>query len=335
MTFDTDTITLAHGAGAKESGQLINGLIAEYFKNDILLKMEDAAEIELSGRAAFTTDSFVISPVFFSGGNIGDIAVCGTVNDLAVKGATPRYISVAFIIEEGFKIKDLEAILKSMRARADEAGVQIVCGDTKVVSKGAADKIFINTSGIGEIADGANISAANAKAGDIVVVSGPLGEHGISIINERESLGLRGLASDTAPLNKITEAIINEFGHDVSVMRDLTRGGLASALNEIAKASGKQIEIENALVPVSGPVRAAAKMFGIDPLYTANEGKFVCIINPRHEDKLIKLLQTFDYSRGCGVCGSVREGEGVYLKTASGAVRKLREGTGVLLPRIC
>ncbi|WP_424243995.1 hydrogenase expression/formation protein HypE [Elusimicrobium posterum] len=330
-------ITLAHGAGAQVSREFIKKMILKYFSNPILNTLDDAAALNLkTNKIAFTTDSYVVSPIFFNGGNIGDIALCGTVNDLSVKGAKPLYISLSVIMEEGLPLKDVEKILTSISKRAKEAGVKIVTGDTKVVERGSADKIFITTSGIGEIIKDTNISAANVKTGDAVIVSGELGEHGVTILNARHELGINGnLKSDVAPLNLITQAILNKFPKDMRCMRDLTRGGLTAALTEIAEACGKDIEVQATALPVNKKVAAAAKLLGVDPLQSANEGKFVCFASAKRAQEILKIIKNSKYGKNAAIIGTVqKKGGKVFLKTQL-TKRQLTQDANNNLPRIC
>ncbi len=321
------TVTLSQGSGARASRALISALILKYFKSKTLAQLDDASEVQTkTTRLAFSTDSYVVSPLFFPGGDIGHISICGTVNDLAMKGAIPKYISVAFIIEEGLEIKVLERVLKSMSRAAQKAGVEIVTGDTKVVPRGTCDKLFINTSGIGEIIKGSKISSQNIKKGDAIIVSGPVGEHGLCIMNERHELGFKGLKSDGAPLNKAA-AQLAPFAH---CMRDLTRGGLASALKELAESSKVNMEIEEEKIPLTQAVRAASKIFGVNPIFSANEGKLVCFVSQNKVKQALKIL-----GKHAAVIGKVTDkGSEVYIRTAI-IKRKLTEEESELLPRVC
>ncbi|MDR0291547.1 MAG: hydrogenase expression/formation protein HypE [Elusimicrobium sp.] len=325
-------ITLEHGAGGEASRALVNKLVLKYFKNNILARLDDAAALEISaGKIAFTTDGYVVNPIFFDGGNIGDIALCGTVNDLSVKGAAAKYISLALIIEEGFKLADLERIFKSIAARAHEAGVRIVTGDTKVVQRGAADKIFINTSGVGEIIK--EMSPDNIRAGDAVIVSGFLGEHGMAIMNARHNLGLKGLRSDVAPLCAVTCAVL-PYAH---MMRDLTRGSLTSSLTEIAGSCGFDIEIDAEKIPLNSAVKAACALLGTDPLQSANEGKLVCFAPAAQATKILKIMRAQKYGLRAALIGRVlkTKNKKVFIKTSVGARRMLKERAGENLPRLC
>lgn len=333
----SDIITLAHGSGGKTTGDLIKNIFQKHFNNDILSKNDDAATFMLSGKVAFTTDSFVITPVFFKGGNIGKLAVCGTVNDLAALGATPLYLSCGFIIEEGLPLKDLEAIVESMGNTAREAGIKIVTGDTKVVQKNAADKIFINTSGIGIIPDGIDISGYNAVPGDRVIISGTVGDHGCSILLEREKLDIYGdISSDCAPLNRLIGEILSKTT-DIHVMRDPTRGGVAATLNEIAQQSKVGIKLFEDKIPVKDEVRGVCELLGMDPLYMANEGKMLVIAPESSAEAILEALKTTAYGAKSCVIGEVtNDHKGrVVMSTFAGGNRIVDMPVGDQLPRIC
>jgi hydrogenase expression/formation protein HypE len=333
----SDMITLAHGSGGKTTGELIKNIFQKNFNNDILSKNDDAASFMLSGKIAFTTDSFVITPVFFKGGNIGKLAVCGTVNDLAALGATPLYLSCGFIIEEGLPVGDLKAIVESMGNTAREAGIKIVTGDTKVVQKNAADKVFINTSGIGIIPDGIDISGYNAVAGDKVIITGTVGDHGCSILLERENLDIYGdISSDCAPLNKTIQEILAKTTN-VHVMRDPTRGGVAATLNEIALQSNVGIKLYEDRIPVKDEVRGVCELLGMDPLYMANEGKMLIIAPDRSVDIILGVLKNTAYGSGCCVVGEVTDDHKgkVVMNTLAGGNRIVDMPVGDQLPRIC
>src|ERR1700722_2198515 len=276
-----DRITLAHGAGGKATQTLIEAMFLESFRNPILETMEDQAVLHVGdARLAFTTDSFVVSPLFFPGGNIGDLAVNGTVNDLAVGGARPLYLSAGFILEEGFPIGDLSRIVASMKSAAHDAGVQIVTGDTKVVQKGKGDGCYINTSGIGLIHGSVNLSAASCRPGDVVIVSGPIGDHGVTIMLARGELDIEAdIVSDTAPLNGLVADLL-AAAPGVRALRDATRGGVATILNEIASAAGVGVLVSEDDIPVRPEVRGASELLGIDPMYVACEGRLVAVVSP-------------------------------------------------------
>ncbi|MEW6185876.1 MAG: hydrogenase expression/formation protein HypE [Thermodesulfobacteriota bacterium] len=336
MTFDK--ILLDHGSGGRASHELIEKVFAPRFANPLLNEMNDSAVFELQGgKLAFTTDSYVVDPIFYPGGDIGSLAVCGTVNDLAMRGAKPYFLSVGFIIEEGFLLSDLERILESMKKSAEEAEVLIVTGDTKVVPKGAADKIFINTSGIGMIPEGLHIAGQKAQPGDAVLVSGTLGDHGLTILSQREGLAFEStLKSDAAPLNHLVQAML-ATGADLHVLRDPTRGGLATALNEIAGQSQVGIEIQEEAIPVRDSVLAASEILGLDPLYVANEGKLVAFLPQDQAEAVLAAMKKNPYGKEAVMIGEVRaENPGkVIMQTLIGGRRIVDMLTGEQLPRIC
>jgi hydrogenase expression/formation protein HypE len=279
-----DSILLAHGSGGKLSHELVEKEILPFLANPALNKLDDSAIFEASGRLAFTTDSYVVNPIFFPGGDIGKLAVCGTVNDLAMSGARPLYLSLSAIIEEGFRLSELEQIMRSIKKAAEEAEVSVIAGDTKVVNRGKADKLFINTSGVGIIPTGVDISGANARPGDSVLLSGTIGDHGIAIMSQREGLRFAmTLKSDCAPLNKLVSQIL-EVSPRIHCMRDPTRGGLGTTLNELTRQSKVGIVIEEAKIPGKEEVKAACELLGLDPIYVANEGKLVAIVDPADAD---------------------------------------------------
>jgi len=334
-----DRILLAHGSG----GKLMHDLIAKSFVsalgNPILDKLDDSAvfELEEHGQLAFTTDSYVISPIFFPGGDIGKLAVCGTVNDLAMSGATPLYLSLSLIIEEGLLIADLERIVNSIKQAAAEAGVKIVTGDTKVVNRGSADKLFITTSGVGVVPPGVNISGANARPEDKIIISGTIGDHGIAIVSQREGLKFKApVASDCAPLNKLVAEIV-KISVNIHCLRDPTRGGLATTLNEFARQSKVGIVIEEANIPVKKSVLGACELLGFDPLYLANEGKLAAVVAPEDADKVLARMKQNQYGAEAVIIGKVVEEHPgrVVMKTRLGASRIVDILVGELLPRIC
>jgi hydrogenase expression/formation protein HypE len=333
-----DKIQLDHGSGGRASQELVARAFLPYFDNPFLNDMNDSAALPWEGlRLAFTTDSYVVDPIFFPGGDIGRLAVCGTVNDLAMRGAEPLYLSAGFILEEGFPLSDLERVLQSMAAAAGEAGVQVVTGDTKVVPRGAADKIFINTSGLGRIPEGIDIAGQNAAPGDLVLVSGTLGDHGLTILSRREGLSFETpLHSDAAPLNGLVRLLL-DLCPQTHVLRDPTRGGLATTLNEIARQSKVGLEIWEESLPLRPEVVAAAEILGLDPLYLANEGKLVAFLPEAQVNKVLAAMQGHVYGRDAAVIGRVlAENPGrVVLKTAIGGRRLLDMLTGEPLPRIC
>lgn len=324
-------ILLAHGGGGQEMNELINGLIFRIFDNEILAQSNDSAILNLSGKIAFSTDSFVVSPTKFPGGDIGKIAVCGTINDLAMVGAKPRYISCALIIEEGLGIDELKEILNSMKSTADEAGVSIVCGDTKVVSKGSCDKIFINTSGIGEIIKESRVG--NLKSGAKILLSGDVGRHGAVILANRNELNL-DLRSDCKPLNNVVEALLNASIAPLA-MRDATRGGLSAVLNEWAKACGRDIKISEESIAVSDEVMGICEILGFEPYELANEGTFVLAVEPQDEMRALEILKKFDPKSNS--IGEILDSNkaNVIIQNSYGASRFMEPPKGELLPRIC
>jgi len=333
----SDIITLAHGSGGKSSNELIKNVFLKHLSNDYLLSGDDAAVVEVSGRVAYTTDSFVITPIFFNGGDIGKLSVCGTVNDLTAIGAKPLYLSCGFIIEEGFPIKDLEVIVASMAQTAKESGVKIVTGDTKVVQKNAVDKIFINTSGIGIIPNELNVSGARAKAGDKVIITGTIGDHGCSILLEREKLDIiSDIKSDCKPLNKMIEKVI-ERTQDIHVMRDPTRGGVAATLNEIAVQSNVGIKLFEGSIPVKDQVKGVCELLGMDPLYMANEGKMLIIAPESSSKAILEELKKDEAGADSCIIGEITsESAGrLFMKTITGGSRIIDMPVGDQLPRIC
>ena len=338
-------ITLAHGSGGRAMHDLVEGLFLEYFHNPMLDRLEDQAIFEVNGakRMAFTTDSYVVDPIFFPGGDIGKLAIHGTVNDLAMSGARPAYLSAGFIIEEGFPIEDLRRICASMQKAAEESGVQIVTGDTKVVQKGSADRIFINTSGIGFLDRNVNISAANAQIGDKVIVSGTIGDHGTTVMIARGELDLETeIASDTASLNYLVAEMIDEttqVGREDAIhsLRDPTRGGVATTLNEIAMNSNVYIEIREDLIPVREQVKGACEILGLDPLYVANEGKLIAIVSPEFAAPVLACMRKNEHGLGSCIIGEVKaEPQGIVsLVTGFGGTRIVDMLAGEQLPRIC
>jgi len=333
-----DRILLSHGSGGKLSFNLIKKLFLSNFSNPYLKRLDDGAVLNIEGlKLAYTTDSYTVDPLFFKGGNIGELAVYGTVNDLAMCGATPLYLSCSFIIEEGFSLSLLEKIVLSMRAASAIAKVDIVTGDTKVVNKGAADKIFINTSGVGIVEEGVNISGSNAKVGDVVMINGPIGSHGIAVLSEREGLKFETeIKSDTAPLSSLVADML-EVSKDIHVLRDPTRGGLATSLNEIALSSKVDIEISEGDIPIQEEVRAACEILGYDPLYLANEGKLVAFIPSEIAPDMLKKTRENKYGKESKIIGRViKKSEGkVYINTGIGGKRIVDMLTGEQLPRIC
>ncbi len=340
----TDTVMLGHGSGGTLSRDLLNRLFLPELGKAAPRLLDDSAVVTVDGqRLAVTTDSHVVSPLFFPGGDIGRLAICGTVNDLAMVGAVPVALTCGFVIEEGLSFNILQHVVASMKAAAQEAGVYIAAGDTKVVQKGGADQLFINTSGIGKIPEGIDISGAQAKAGDVVIVSGTIGDHGIAVLSAREGLGFETkLESDVAPLNHLVQAMIG--AGEVHVLRDPTRGGLATSLVEISEQSNVTIEINEQTLPVKPAVRAACEMLGFDPLYVANEGKLVAFVKESEADKVLEVMKKTKYGENAVMIGKViRVGKSpakqscgqVRLKTAIGGTRLVDMLPGEMLPRIC
>ncbi|MBD3183438.1 hydrogenase expression/formation protein HypE [Candidatus Poribacteria bacterium] len=333
----SDKILLSHGSGGRISHQLVKEIFVSAFSNPVLDRLDDQAIFETTGqRIAFTTDSYVIDPIFFPGGDIGKLAVCGTVNDLAMSGAVPRYLSAGFIIEEGFPVDDLRRVVQSMSETAREAGVTIVTGDTKVVSRGQADKLFINTAGVGFIDNDINISGSMAKPGDKIIISGTIGDHGIAVLSKREGLEFDfPIISDCAPLNSLVSHMLS-VTKDIHVLRDPTRGGVATILNEIAQQSNAGIMIEESNLPIREAVRGASEFLGYDPLYIANEGKLVAIVPRETADSILEKMRKNKYGKDAEIIGEViSEPKRVLLKTVIGGTRIVDMLAGELLPRIC
>jgi len=333
----SSTVLLAHGSGGKLSHELVEKGFLPLLANPILNKLDDSAIFELSGKLAFTTDSYVVNPIFFPGGDIGRLAVYGTVNDLSMSGAKPLYLSLSIIVEEGFPLSELNLVVKSIKQAAEEAEVDIVTGDTKVVNQGQIDKLFINTSGIGVIAEGIDISGANARAGDKVILSGTIGDHGIAIMTQREGLKFEvPVGSDCAPLNKLVAQML-EVSANIHCLRDPTRGGLATTLNEFARQSHVGILIEEDKIPIKEGVRAACELLGFDPVFIANEGKLVAIVEPKDAAKVLAQMKRNVYGTDAAIIGEVTSNHPgrVVMKTRLGPSRIIDMLSGELLPRIC
>lgn len=335
---ETEVVQMAHGGGGRLMNALIETVIRPAFANPLLDQRHDGAVFEAGGaRLAFTTDSYVVKPLFFPGGDIGSLAVNGTVNDLAMCGAEPLYLSAAFIIEEGFPIVDLRRVVASMEDAARRASVSFVTGDTKVVDRGKGDALFINTAGVGTVRAKSLVGPAAVKPGDVLILSGDLGRHGIAIMAAREGLAFEtAIASDCAPLWSPVRRLI-EAGIEVHCLRDLTRGGLASALIEIAEAAACAIKLDETTIPVQPEVRAACELLGLDPLYVANEGRFVAFVAEADVVRALDLLAGDDVSAGAAVIGRVTAEErgAVAIRGAYGAIRRLTMLSGEQLPRIC
>ena len=332
-------IQLAHGGGGKLMHDLIEKVFIPNFGNDLLNEGHDGAVITIGdSRIAFTTDSYVINPLFFPGGNIGELAIYGTVNDLAMCGAKPLYISCGLIIEEGLKVEILQQIIESMKTAAEKCGVQIVTGDTKVVDKGKGDGIFINTAGIGIVENNINISPKNISVGDAIIINGDIGRHGIAVMSVREGLEFESqIESDAAPLNEIVNKLISS-GIKIKCLRDLTRGGLASALNELASSSNTEILVEEKNIPVREDVKSACELLGFDPLYVANEGRFIAFVNPDDVTKVLEIMHEDELGKEAKLIGYVKgnyKNGLVGMKSLIGAVRIVDMLSGEQLPRIC
>jgi hydrogenase expression/formation protein HypE len=330
---------MAHGGGGRMSAELLSSVFLPVFANDVLLALEDQATFDLGGgRLAMTTDAFVVRPLFFPGGDIGRLSVCGTVNDLVAGGAHPAYVTAAFVLEEGLAIDELRRIVVSMQRACEEAGVTLVAGDTKVVDRGKGDKVYITTTGLGVVPEGRRmLSAGAARAGDAIIVSGTLGDHGIAVMSVREGLELEtALESDVTPLGGLVETLLHET-HLVRCMRDPTRGGLASVLHEIAARSNVGMSIQETALPVRPEVRAACEILGLDPLYVANEGKMVIIIAPEEADAAVRSLRSHPLGANAAIIGNVTADSPrmVRIETAVGGTRLVPLLSGEQLPRIC
>ncbi|MDI6804142.1 MAG: hydrogenase expression/formation protein HypE [Bacteroidota bacterium] len=335
---DYDKVMMAHGGGGTLSHQLIEKMFLSQFDNELLNMQHDGSVFEIGEeRFAFTTDSYVVQPIFFPGGDIGELAVNGTVNDLAMCGAEPIYLSAGFILEEGFPLEDLWRITISMKKAGERAGIKIITGDTKVVDRGKGDKIFINTSGIGKIYPGIEISPKNCKPGDVIIISGKLAEHGMAIMSAREGLEFEtAIKSDTLPLNSLVSAMVR-VSNKIHVMRDPTRGGVASTLNEIASSAGVGIEIGELAIPISEEVRAACEILGFDPLYVANEGKLIAFVEQEDADKILVAMKNHPDGKDAAIIGRVvsEHPKRVIMKTSIGSMRVVDMISGEQLPRIC
>lgn len=334
-----EQIVMGHGSGGKMSHELISRIFFPPFDNDALRAANDAGVVQVApgARLAISTDSHVVTPLFFPGGDIGRLAVCGTVNDVAVMGAAPRYLTAGFILEEGLPQQTLARVVASMQAAAAEAGVAIVAGDTKVVEKGKADGLYINTSGIGVVRAGVELGGERARPGDVVLLSGPMGDHGIAVLAARGELGFEAaVESDVAPLNRLASAALRA-GDQVRVMRDPTRGGVASTLNEIARQSGVAIVLDETALPVRPAVASACEMLGFDPLYVANEGRLLVIVGRDQAEAVLAAMRAAPYGAETVVVGEVREqpARRVLLRTTLGSLRIVDMLAGEMLPRIC
>lgn len=331
-------VDVSHGAGGRAMAQLIQDLFIDSFSNDLLNREHDAAMFSLPlGRVVMSTDTFVVSPIFFPGGDIGSLAVHGTVNDLSMGGGVPKYLTAGFILEEGFPLSDLARVVKSMAQAARDAGVSIVSGDTKVVEKGHGDGIFINTAGVGVVPDGVEICGDRARPGDVVLVSGTLGDHGVAVMSKRENLSFTTeILSDSQSLNDLVAAMLAGVP-GIRVLRDPTRGGLAATLNEIAHQSGVGVALNEAAIPIRREVKSACELLGLDPLYVANEGKLIAICAPADAEHLLAIMRGHPKGRDSAIIGTVLKDDRcfVHMKTGLGGTRMVDWMAGEQLPRIC
>ncbi|MBN4061524.1 MAG: hydrogenase expression/formation protein HypE [Proteobacteria bacterium] len=331
-------IEMVHGSGGRAMAQLIEEIFVKHFSNPLLEQGNDQAMFNVdAGRMVMSCDGHVISPLFFPGGDIGSLSVHGTVNDVAMSGAKALYLSASFIIEEGYPLSDLNRIVQSMAAAATKAGVMIVTGDTKVVERGKGDGVFITTTGVGVVPEGVHISGDKAQAGDVILVSGSMGDHGVAIMSSREGLEFETeILSDSAALNGLIAEMV-EAVPDIHCLRDPTRGGLATTLNEIAQQSGVGMQLIEDNVPVHEDVKAACELLGLDPMYVANEGKLVCICAPEHAETLLKVMQNHEYGKNAAIVGKVVDDEHgfVQMETTFGGSRIVDWLAGEQLPRIC
>ncbi|NQZ78311.1 MAG: hydrogenase expression/formation protein HypE [Ekhidna sp.] len=335
---DFDTITLGHGSGGLLTHKLLDAGVFNLLANDILDKQHDGAFLNMSGQVAMTTDSFVVSPIFFPGGNIGDLAINGTVNDLAMCGAKPEYISLAFIIEEGLTMQDFWKVLVSIKEAADQAGVKVVTGDTKVVDRGKGDQLFINTTGIGHVLPEADIDENRIEVGDHIILSGQMAQHGIAIMSIRDGLEFETeIETDSQCLNHLANHLVSQFGQDIKWMRDPTRGGVGTVLSELAKGTKLGIDLKQSLLPIDEQVEGACEMLGLDPLYVANEGLFITIAKPESSQRIVETMQGFSEGQNATVIGEVtsnHQGQ-VIMKSTIGGSRVVSMLPGEQLPRIC
>ena len=333
-----NAISLGHGSGGLMTRALLDDIIFKVFDNRYLNQKHDGSIIKMEGQMAISTDSFVVSPIFFKGGNIGELAVNGTVNDVAMCGAIPKYLSLAFIVEEGLKVKDFIAIVNAIKTTADKCGVHIITGDTKVVERGKGDKIFINTTGFGQVHPKAFISAQNIRVGDKIIVSGNIAQHGMAIMSEREGLEFEStIVSDTTNLNILVKRLLDNFGHGIKLFRDPTRGGLASVLSEIASDIDKGIVIREENIPLDKQVAAACEILGLDPLYVANEGLFIAVVDANVEKEVLALMQDDPKGKNAVSIGEFTESHPskVVMHSSIGGKRIVTPLIGEQLPRIC
>ena len=335
---DYDIITLGHGSGGKLTNRLLDKTVFDIFKNADIETRHDGAILPMDGKVVFSTDSFVISPIFFPGGDIGELAVNGTVNDVAMCGGIPKYLSLSFVIEEGMQMTEFWDVLVGIKYAAEKAGVQIVTGDTKVVERGKGDKIFVNTTGIGSLHPYADIRSSRVKAGDKVIINGNVATHGISILSVRRGLEFESdIESDTCNLNHTIKSLLDEFGPAVHLMRDPTRGGVAASLNEIARDTKLGFDLVEANIPMDGQVAGACEILGLDPLYVANEGLFIAIVDAGSAESFLQKLKTLEYGENAAIIGTVVEehpGQ-VIIESQIGGKRVVHMAVGEQLPRIC
>ena len=335
---DYSTINLGHGSGGLMTRKLLDDIIFKSFSNPFLNKKHDGSIVKMEGQIAISTDSFVVSPIFFKGGNIGELAVNGTVNDVAMCGAIPKYLSLAFIVEEGLRIKEFIEIVNSIKTTADQCGVLIITGDTKVVERGKGDKIFVNTTGFGEVHPKANISAENIKVGDKIIVNGNIAQHGMAIMSQREGLEFEStIESDTTNLNFIASKLLDKFGEEIHLFRDATRGGIASVLTEIALDTNKGVSILENQFPLEKQVAAACEILGLDPLYVANEGVFITIVNKSIAQDVVEVMRADPKGENAMCMGEItdKHPKKVVMHSAIGGKRIVSPLIGEQLPRIC
>ena len=333
-----ETINLGHGSGGELTRDLLDKIIFKTFSNPFLDQKHDGSIVNFKGKIAISTDSFVITPIFFKGGNIGELAVHGTVNDVAMCGAVPKYLSLALIIEEGLKVSEFIKVVQSIKKAADESGVLIITGDTKVVERGKGDKIFINTTGFGEMHPKANISVHNIKAGDKILVNGFIAQHGMAIMSEREGLEFEStIESDSTNLNYLVEDLLDEFGDKIKLFRDPTRGGLGTVLHEIANDISKGIFLKEAFIPLEKQVAAACEMLGLDPMYVANEGVFLVVVDPSIETEVLALMRNHSKGKNAALVGEINSEHPnkVVMESLIGGKRIVSPLVGEQLPRIC
>ena len=335
---DFDIITIGHGSGGKLTNRLLDESVFKLLNNETLDSRHDGAVLQMNGKTAFTTDSFVVSPIFFPGGNIGELAVNGTVNDIAMCGAVPKYISLGLILEEGLPVDELWEVLVGVKSAAENAGVVVATGDTKVVERGKGDKLFINTTGVGDLLPNADIRIERINSGDSIIVSGPIANHGIAIMSVREGLEFESdVISDTRPLNFMIKKLLDSFGEDIKLLRDPTRGGVATVLNEIAIHRKLGVDIQETGLPVDEMVEGACEMLGLDPLYVANEGIFLAVVERSVADQVVETILKFDEGAGASVIGNVTTDHPgkVVMQSAIGGRRIVNMLPGDQLPRIC